>query len=71
MKCDRLPTWESKNLSSHFRGRIFRLFHRRSNIEFSFGKVSGLIIRLMDQKEVPFSDEDEFIIESEPAFNSL
>lgn len=32
-------------------------------VGFSFGKVSGLIIRLMDQKEVPFSDEDEFIVE--------
>src|SRR5665648_455029 len=40
-------------------------------IGFGFGKVSGLIIRLMDQKEVPFSDEDEFIVENEPAFNSL
>ncbi len=32
-------------------------------IAFVFGRVSGVIIRLLGQKEVPFSDEDEFILE--------
>jgi ammonium transporter Rh len=32
-------------------------------IGFSFGKLSGLILRLLAQKEVPFSDADEFIVE--------
>jgi len=32
-------------------------------IGFSFGKLSGLILRLFAQKEVPFSDADEFIVE--------
>ncbi|MBK5247751.1 MAG: hypothetical protein JJE49_10870, partial [Peptostreptococcaceae bacterium] len=40
-------------------------------IGFSFGKLSGLIIRLLAQKEVPFSDADEFIVEKEPAFNII
>ncbi len=40
-------------------------------IGFSFGKTSGLMMRLMEQKTVPFSDEDEFIVESEPAINLL
>ena len=32
-------------------------------IAFSLGKVSGMIISLFGTKEVPFSDEDEFIVE--------
>ena len=38
-------------------------------VGFSFGKLSGLIIRLLAQKEIPFSDEDEFIVEHKLAFN--
>lgn len=32
-------------------------------LALSMGKVAGIIIRLFGQKEIPFSDEDEFIIE--------
>ncbi len=31
-------------------------------LAFTLGKVSGVIIRLFGQKEVPFSDEDEFLL---------
>lgn len=40
-------------------------------VGFSFGKLSGLIIRLLAQKEVPFSDADEFVVEKEPAYNII
>lgn len=30
-------------------------------LAFVFGKVTGIIIRLFGQKEIPYSDEDEFI----------
>ena len=29
-------------------------------LAFVFGKISGIIIRLLGQKEIPYSDEDEF-----------
>jgi len=30
-------------------------------LAFVFGKITGLVIRLLGQKEIPYSDEDEFI----------
>ena len=30
-------------------------------LAFVFGKITGIIVRLLGQKEIPYSDEDEFI----------
>lgn len=30
-------------------------------LAFVFGKITGIVIRLLGQKEIPYSDEDEFI----------
>ncbi|MBI9015204.1 MAG: ammonium transporter [Clostridiales bacterium] len=30
-------------------------------LAFVFGKITGMVIRLLGQKEIPYSDEDEFI----------
>jgi hypothetical protein len=32
-------------------------------LAFIMGKIAGTVIRLLGQKEIPYSDEDEFITE--------
>ena len=34
-------------------------------LAFVFGKITGIIISVLGQKEVPYSDEDEFIMSHE------
>lgn len=48
----------SQNIGIQLSGILITLV-----IGFAFGKISGIIIRVMDQKEVPYSDEDEFIVD--------